>query len=108
MLFFRAQITEISQVGEARRITKRYLEESGFTGIETEKPCIIVNEAASNLVKHTAGKGGELLLQLTKLPSGMALDIWALDKGPGIENLARSLSDGISTAGTAGIGLGGI
>ena len=36
------------------------------------------------------------------------VEILALDKGPGIRDLERSLRDGYSTAGGAGTGLGAI
>jgi len=41
-------------------------------------------------------------------PGGPALEILALDRGPGIADLAAAMRDGYSTAGTAGQGLGAI
>jgi hypothetical protein len=37
-----------------------------------------------------------------------AIEVLALDKGPGIGDVARAMTDGFSTSGTAGQGLGGI
>lgn len=108
MLLFRSLIQEATQVGEARRFSKRQALELGFSESAAERVAIVVSEAASNLTKHTLGKGGELIVQQSQLSSGPAVDIWALDKGPGINNLAVSLTDGASSAGSAGVGLGGI
>jgi Stage II sporulation protein E (SpoIIE) len=37
---------------------------------------------------------------------GKAIDVLALDRGPGMANIAQSMLDGVSTAGTPGNGLG--
>src|SRR5205085_5525334 len=67
---------------------------------------IIVTEAATNLVKHTSG--GEI--QLRAVRDGAQRGVWvlALDSGPGIADVARSLRDGYSTAGSPGTGLGAV
>ena len=63
-----------------------------------------MTEAANNLVQH--GGGGQVVL--TERPDGGCLEMLALDKGPGMANVARCLRDGYSTAGTPGTGLGAI
>ena len=37
-----------------------------------------------------------------------AVELIAIDRGPGMHDVSRALRDGYSTAGTLGIGLGGI
>jgi anti-sigma regulatory factor (Ser/Thr protein kinase) len=73
-----------------------------FDATEAGSLAIAVTEAASNLVKH-AGTGEILLRQFDA-----GIEMLAIDKGPGIENLNDALKDGRSTAGTNGIGLGAI
>jgi hypothetical protein len=58
------------------------------------------------LVRH--GKGGELLMNRLADRSRPGLELIALDKGPGIRDVARCLQDGYSTAGSAGTGLGAV
>jgi hypothetical protein len=60
---------------------------------------------ATNLVKH-AGRGHILLQALHGNNSGVR--IMSVDKGPGIADVTQALSDGHSTAGTLGTGLGAI
>jgi anti-sigma regulatory factor (Ser/Thr protein kinase) len=63
-----------------------------------------VSELASNLVKH-ARRG---TLTLTPLTEGtrVGLQIESQDRGPGIADVEQALTDGFSTAGSLGYGLG--
>ncbi|HUP56963.1 MAG TPA: ATP-binding SpoIIE family protein phosphatase [Bdellovibrionota bacterium] len=102
------KIQEGSQVGEARRTAQALATSLGFSESEAGKVSIIVTEAASNLVKHAGPAGGEILLQPVTVSTVRGMDILALDRGPGIQSISQSIRDGYSTAGTQGIGLGGI
>jgi hypothetical protein len=64
----------------------------------------VAAEMVSNQVKHARSKG---LLQIWQQP-GPALDLVALDFGPGISNLVLAQQDGFSTTNTLGKGLGSI
>ncbi|MBW8686781.1 ATP-binding SpoIIE family protein phosphatase [Chitinophaga rhizophila] len=66
---------------------------------------IVVAEIGSNIIKH-AGTG-EVLVMLTDQPQP-AIEIIAIDSGPGITELARMMQDGMSTSKTLGQGLGAI
>ncbi len=78
----------------------------GFNEIEQGNVAIIASELANNLVRHA--KRGEILIQGDARRAQPRLEIVALDCGPGIENVAQSIEDGFSTAGTSGRGLGAI
>ncbi len=99
-------ITEKSQVGEARRRLVEMVEKGGFDSTATEKVAIIVTELATNLLKH-AGEG-ELVARILELNHGLGIEILALDRGPGMANVAACLRDGYSTTGSLGQGLGAI
>jgi hypothetical protein len=62
----------------------------------------VLTEAATNILKH-AGHG-ELLVR----PLHGAVELIALDRGPGMADVGAALADGHSTAGTPGTGLGAI
>lgn len=96
------EIHEESQVGQARRRTHSMAINAGLTEDEANKASIIASEAATNLVKH--GSGGEVLLR--ELKDG--IEVIAIDKGRGMSDVSKCLSDGYSTSGTAGTGLGAI
>jgi anti-sigma regulatory factor (Ser/Thr protein kinase) len=66
---------------------------------------IVVAEIGSNIIKH--GGGGEVLVALTDQPEP-AIEIIGIDSGPGINDLARMMEDGMSTTKTLGQGLGAI
>jgi anti-sigma regulatory factor (Ser/Thr protein kinase) len=67
---------------------------------------IVVAEAAGNLVKHATE--GCLLLRAVRADGQAGVEVVAVDAGPGMADVARSVGDGHSTAGTLGIGLGAI
>lgn len=88
-----------------RDITKM-AESFGFSEAEVGRVNIIISEMASNLLKHGA-IGGELLVKpLGRFSNGF--EIICLDQGPGMSEPLRMQEDGVSTAGTAGEGLGAI
>ncbi|AUG75310.1 serine/threonine protein kinase [Kitasatospora sp. MMS16-BH015] len=67
---------------------------------------LAVSEAATNLRRHA--KDGSLLLRVVRTDSEAALECVTLDHGPGMPDIARALTDGVSSGGTLGIGLGAI
>jgi anti-sigma regulatory factor (Ser/Thr protein kinase) len=100
----RLEVGTGSAVGQARRAVSEIAEQIGFDPTGVGRVAIVVTEAASNLVKH--GAGGELLVQRIAQESCIGLDLLALDRGPGIRDIARATRDGFSTGGTSGTGLG--
>lgn len=61
-------------------------------------------ELARNVLVH--GGGGEILLRGLYDEGRVGLEIQALDNGPGIRDLEQALTNGYSTAGRLGAGLG--
>lgn len=99
-------ILESSQAGEARRTALAFARRLGFNETERGKVALVVTEVANNLVRHA--RDGVLLLQALEQNGITGVEIIALDKGPGINNLNECLRDGFSTGGTPGNGLGAI
>lgn len=99
-------ITETSQVGDARRRIVELGKRSSFNETWLEKAAIVVTELATNLVKHAGG--GSLLAQVVKQGETRGLELIALDRGPGMANIAECFRDGYSTVGSPGQGLGAI
>lgn len=99
-------VIEESQVGFAKRavveICRQMSSDETFCG----KAAIVVTELARNLVRH--GKGGEIVIREHATLAYLSLELLALDRGPGMHNIAECLRDGFSTAGTAGTGFGSI
>lgn len=98
-------LSEPSQVGDARRKTVELAKGLGGNEAWVEKAAIIVTELATNLVKHA---GGGLVSVRAVKQHVNGLELIALDKGPGIANIAECFRDGYSTVGSPGQGLGAI
>lgn len=99
-------ISELSQVGEARRVALALANSLGFTETDRGKVGLVVTELANNLIQHA--REGQLLLQTIAQPHSVGIEILALDQGPGMTDLEESLRDGFSTARTLGTGLGAV
>jgi anti-sigma regulatory factor (Ser/Thr protein kinase) len=78
----------------------------GFGEVDSGRVALVATELATNVLKH--GNGGEILVGSFGEGADGGIELIALDKGPGIANVATSLADGYSTAGTAGKGLGAV
>ena len=99
-------VEEASQVAQARRMS------AGLAGdVRLDPECagrlaLVVTESGTNLLRHAGG--GQILLQAVDGQRTGAVEMLALDRGPGMSNVARCLEDGYSTVGGAGTGLGAI
>ncbi len=93
-------------MAEARRFAMKLAEALQFSEPDIGRVALVVTEAATNIVQH-AGRG-EILLRPFALEAPASLEVLALDKGPGMANVAEALRDGFSTGGSAGQGLGAI
>jgi anti-sigma regulatory factor (Ser/Thr protein kinase) len=67
---------------------------------------LAVSELVSNLIKHA--QEGAILLRVVRTERHAGVEVLAMDKGPGMVDVAASLRDGVSSAGTLGIGLGAV
>lgn len=93
-----------SRVGEARRHAAVLAGECGLDETAAGRLAIIVTELATNLIKHA--RLGRLFV--SGRPARREVEVLAVDEGPGIADVERSLRDGFSTAGTSGTGLGAV
>ncbi|GAA2854253.1 ATP-binding protein [Streptosporangium fragile] len=96
---------DASAIGALRRTAMALAGRRGFSEEDVGRVAVAVSEAASNLVKH-AVEGMMLIRPHPELDT--AVEVLAIDRGPGMRDVARALRDGYSTTGTLGIGLGGI
>ena len=99
-------VTDQSQVPAARQQARLHAERLGFSETDAHRVGLVATELASNLAKH-ATAGGQILLRGIRGVTP-AIELIAIDRGPGIQDVTRSLLDGHSTAGSAGTGLGAI
>jgi anti-sigma regulatory factor (Ser/Thr protein kinase) len=102
----RLSVSARSDVGECRRVAKRLAEQYQFDDTSVGRICIIANELANNILAHA--QSGELLVQMFDDGVDRALELLAIDSGPGMKDVGQCLRDGYSTAGTPGTGLGAV
>ncbi len=102
------RVQDSSHSGMARRLVISLCHELNFNDVRTGEAALVVTELATNLVKHTAGAGGDLIFCPLAEGGTTGIDILSLDQGPGITNIGESLRDGHSTTGSLGGGLGAI
>lgn len=101
-------VVDPSHVGEVRRAAREFARKAGGNEGQVERTAIVATEMATNIIKHAGGVGGIVVTDRFSDAQGTGVELLAIDKGPGIANIAASLADGYSTAGSAGTGLGAI
>ncbi len=99
-------VNHAAQVGEVRRAALDLAANAGLDETDSGRVALVVTEAGTNIVKH-AGEGRILLRGLDR-DGHRGVEMYALDSGPGIGNMAESLRDGHSTTGSSGTGLGAL
>jgi len=97
-------VVEASQPVVARSTARDLADRAGFHEADAYRAGLVATEMATNIVKHTTG--GEILLRIISTNTTPELELLAIDRGPGMRDVASSLVDGHSTAGSPGNGLG--
>jgi len=100
------EVVEGSDAYEATQAAKVMGMALGFDARVTEEVAIAVSELAGNLVKYA--RRGRLTLAPLHQGTRTGMQIESQDSGPGITDVEQALSDGYSTAGGLGYGLGAV
>lgn len=99
-------VADPSQVAQARRALCAFATRHGATASRNAAIAIVITELATNLLKH--GGGGDIGASWFDDADGAGVEVMALDRGPGMADVARCMQDGYSTAGSLGHGLGAV
>lgn len=102
-------VQDSTRVRDARVAAEAAGAHAGLDAHRTAIAALVSTELATNLLKHAGG--GRLLVDLVECPGpgarGPAVQIAALDHGPGIPDVTAALRDGYSTSDASlGAGLG--
>jgi len=97
-------VTDESSVGEVRRSAATAAHRLELGEVRAGELALLATEVSRNVLIH--GGGGEVILAGIRNGDGPVAQILAMDKGQGIANIGLALSDGYSTAGTMGGGMG--
>lgn len=90
-------------VGDARRAVHAAARQSGFRSADAVRLATAASELARNAVTH--GGGGRMVLE--RLDGGAGIRLEFRDEGPGIADVEQAMTDGYSSGGGLGHGLGG-
>lgn len=99
-------LTDKSGVADVRRRAIHMAHALGLSEKRQADAALVVTEAATNILKY-AGQG-QVTLRNYQEGAAQGLEVIALDRGPGITNLTSARTDGFSTGGSLGAGLGTI
>jgi serine/threonine-protein kinase RsbT len=93
-----------ADVYAAAQRAKNLARELQFDQVDRMRLGTITLELARNALVH--GGGGKMLLRGLSEGDRIGFEIQVTDEGPGIPDLERAMTDGYSTAGGLGAGLG--
>lgn len=94
-----------NDVVRARQLVRTVATELGFSLVEQTKLVTAASELARNTIDH--GKGGGMTLELLDEGARRGIRLRFQDKGPGIPDIERALTDGYTSGNGMGLGLGG-
>lgn len=97
-------VKDATSVSEARRMALLAAQKLDFDEERAGEVALLATEASRNVLVH--GGGGQVIVMGIRDGDDTMARILAMDKGPGIANVTQALTDGYSTAGTMGGGLG--
>lgn len=99
-------VTDPSSVGQVRRVALLAGQRLGMDEMHAGELALLATEVSRNVLVH--GGGGEVVVIGLKRGDKALARILGMDRGPGIPDIARAMTDGFSTSGTPGGGLGAI
>lgn len=103
-------VHDSTRVRDVRVAAEEAAAGAGLDERRTAAVSLVATELATNLLKHA--QGGEVLVEVVDPPAPgrasarPAVQIAAIDHGPGIADVTGALRDGFSTTGSLGAGLG--
>jgi len=89
----------------ARQFARAWAVKSGFSLVDQTKIVTATSELARNALVH--GGGGEMRIELLQRGPRRGLQLTFSDQGPGIRDIEMAMTDGYTSNGGMGLGLGG-
>lgn len=103
---FLIRVSNLLDVRQAEATARSFAGTLGFSQDDCEQLALVVSELGSNLVKHA--HGGTIQLRDIATAGRAGIEIDSEDEGPGIRDFEQAVTDGYSTAGSLGTGLGAV
>jgi serine/threonine-protein kinase RsbT len=101
----RVDIASNEDVVFVRQRAREQSQRAGFSLLETTKLVTAASELARNTLEH--GGGGVAGIEVVTAGHRRGVSMTLVAGGPGIPHIEQALSDGFTTGGGLGLGLGG-
>lgn len=101
----RVAIDSAADIVAARQQARAIAAEAGFSTCDSTLITTAVSEITRNILEHAMH--GEVMISLLRKGEKRGVQIVAMDKGPGIDDVAQVMQDGYSTRKAMGMGLPG-
>lgn len=98
-------IQSSNDVVAVRQVVRTWSAERGFTLVDQTKIVTAASELARNTLEH--GGGGHCRIESLEDGLRKGIRLTFEDQGPGIPDIPRALTDGFTSGGGMGLGLGG-
>ena len=98
-------LTFDEDVVRLRKLLRDCMVSYGFTLIEQTKMITATSELARNALRYA--DGGTASIEILRESDRLGVSVTLCDDGPGIEDVTLALTDGYTTGGGLGLGLGG-
>jgi anti-sigma regulatory factor (Ser/Thr protein kinase)/serine/threonine protein phosphatase PrpC len=95
-----------SDVARAVELGKGLATSLGYAEAPTEEIGLVITELAANLIRHASG--GTIRVKTVADGARDGIEVQSTDNGPGIPDVEQAITDGYSTAGGLGTGLGSV
>jgi serine/threonine-protein kinase RsbT len=99
------EIRSSEDVVHIRQAVRKYAVEQGFNLVDQTKIVTASSELARNTFLH--GGGGTAIVEAVRNGSRSGVRVTFADEGPGIASISQAMTDGFTSGGGLGLGLGG-
>ena len=100
-----APIRSSDDIVKVRRIVREWAVSLGFSLVDQTKVVTAASELARNVIDY--GGGGDFRIESLNNDARRGLRLTFSDEGPGIVDMEQAMTDGFTTGGGLGLGLGG-
>ena len=98
-------VRSVDDIIKARQLVRDSAIAQGLSLVDQTKLITAASELARNTLVH--GKGGDMRLEMLNDGARRGVRVTFSDQGPGITDMALAMTDGYSSGGGLGLGLGG-
>ncbi|MDO9518787.1 MAG: ATP-binding protein [Pseudohongiella sp.] len=91
---------------DARQKGRILAQEIGASSTQATLVATVISELARNIILYAGS--GDIYVKKAHSEKTTGIEIVAVDRGPGIENISRAMMNGFSTSGGLGLGLSGV